>query len=396
MERFFESKELFWEIQITGKNMKKVLVYGLKNINGGLENYLLSMQKRVSDDLHFIYMFDEVECVHKEIVYTYNGELVNIPKRRPIKNYLSVLNNLLKEYRKEIDTLYVNVNGISSDIVVILLGVLNKYKVYVHCHHAMMEYIENPFYRRLHAAIEFTAINLLKVIKIKRMAVSDRAGEYLFRNKEYSIVCPGIETGKFLFDSNKRELNRKGMGLSQEDYVYGFIGRLEKIKNPEFLLEVFHEIYKQKKESRLVLFGDGTLRERLEEIVKGKKLDDKVIFAGNTNCIDEFYHILDYVIMPSISEGLSLVAIEAQASGIPVACSEGRFPKSIAVTPLVKYIPLEKGCSFWADACIGHGNHMKMKNRIEWNDSIKKSIFDLRNASGKLKDVLMENNNGEF
>lgn len=370
--------------------MKKVLVYGLKNMWGGLERYLLTMQEQLCSEISFSYLIEQCECIHEEKVNRLGGRLIALPPRHPLKEHVKQLSEVLKQRRKEIDTLYVNINSVTFDIIVVLMGLHYGYRVVVHSHNAGMEKIEHPLYRLLHKVLEFVALQILKVCKISRVAVSDRAARYLFCNKDYDVVVPAIDIKNFEFNPTTRDNVRARLGL-QDQYVYGFVGRLESVKNPEFLLQVFYEIiHKTKRDCCLMFVGDGSLRSKLEESARNLGMADRVIFTGDTKAPAEYYQAMDYMIMPSESEGLSMVAIEAQAAGLPVTCSDGRFPKTIALTPLVKFVPLEDGACVWAEGCMAHGKQFEEEDRRKWNAIIFDSHFETEKAAAVLKKTLLQ------
>ena len=87
-----------------------------------------------------------------------------------------------------------------------------------------------------------------------------------------------------------------------------------------FILEVFNEVYKHNKNSVLILVGTGTLFEQVKKRVHELKLDDVVIFAGNREDVENIYQAMDVFIFPSFYEGLGMVVVEAQVSGLPVSC----------------------------------------------------------------------------
>lgn len=369
--------------------MKKILVYGLKNMWGGLEKYLLTMHEQLQDDVEFVYLMEQCESIHEARIAQMGGKTIFIAPKHPLKAHVQQLRDTLKAQRSQIDTLYVNVNSVTFDIAVILMGLHYKYRVIVHSHNAGMEYISHPLYRALHKVLEFFSLGLIKMLKITRLAVSDRAANYLFPGSAYHTIVPGVNIREFAFDPAIRQEIRSRLGLDGNTYVYGFVGRLESVKNPAFLLDVFHIITKQQDNCRLLMVGGGSLRESLEQQALQLGLGDKVIFVGETKNPSVYYQAMDHLLLPSQSEGLSMVAIEAQAAGLPFTGSSGRFPKTIALTPLINFAPLEGGAPAWANACIAHSNRFTQEDRAQWNLPLQESIFETKKTAQRLLEILL-------
>ena len=95
------------------------------------------------------------------------------------------------------------------------------------------------------------------------------------------------------------------------------MGRFFPQKNQIFLLEIFEKVLKKCSSARLVLVGVGTLKNKIEQIIKEKNLQDKVLLLGLRSDIPELLQAFDCYVFPSLFEGLVISAIEAQASGLP-------------------------------------------------------------------------------
>lgn len=103
-----------------------------------------------------------------------------------------------------------------------------------------------------------------------------------------------------------------------------FVGRLVKVKNLNFLIEVFSNFVLLNKNAVLVLVGDGDKRSELIGLVERLNLKDNVVFAGRyeNEALYAWYNIADYFILPSTSETFGAVVNESLIAGVPVICSE--------------------------------------------------------------------------
>lgn len=115
--------------------------------------------------------------------------------------------------------------------------------------------------------------------------------------------------------------------ISDENYIFGSVGRLEPVKNQEYILLAFDRFLdkvKEKNKYRLVLVGDGSLRDRLEEIIEqSENLKDQVIFTGMLprRIVYALLHRFNAFIMASYYEGFCNALMEARITAVPTIVS---------------------------------------------------------------------------
>jgi len=186
-------------------------------------------------------------------------------------------------------------------------------------------------------------------------ACSQRAAEFMFparllQARGYTFIPNGIDTGRFRFDPAARDAARQELGLADQ-FVMGSVGRLCYQKNQAFLLDVMAEAIKLRPDCRLLLVGEGEDRPALEEKAKALGIADRVIFYGTTNQVERLFWAMDVLAFPSRFEGLPVVAVEAQAAGLPIVCSE-HITNQAFITPNVQQLPLSAGAAEWAAALL--------------------------------------------
>ncbi len=140
---------------------------------------------------------------------------------------------------------------------------------------------------------------------------------------KYQPTCPvsiqphGMELEMF---KNTTSIDRGTLGLTGEDVVLIYVGRLGPEKNLEFLLEAFSQVNQACGRARLLLVGDGPVKSSLEDWVAKHNLSEKVIFTGmipHTE-LPPYYAAADIFVTSSTSETFGLTVVEAMASGLPV------------------------------------------------------------------------------
>lgn len=180
----------------------------------------------------------------------------------------------------------------------------------------------------------------------KTLACSSAAAGFLFGRDADEIIKNGIETDKFAFSPESRGVLRDSLGIGDAPLI-GCVGRLSSEKNQAFLLRAFAVVLESKPNARLILIGDGPDGGALRDLSKGLGISDSVIFYGSSTDVPALMSAMDLFVFPSICEGLGIVAIEAQASGLPILCSSA-VPRDVAVTELAEFAELDLGAEHWA------------------------------------------------
>lgn len=184
-------------------------------------------------------------------------------------------------------------------------------------------------------------------------ACSADASKWLFNKKQNQaiILKNGININKFSYSKEKRESKRQELNILDNQFVVGHVGRFNHQKNHIFLIEIFAEIHKRNSEAILILVGDGILRNKLEEKVRGLGLKDQVKFIGVREDVDQILMSFDVLLFPSIHEGLPLTLVESQGSGLPCVISDCISDEIDMGAGLIQKIPLASSPQIWAD-CI--------------------------------------------
>lgn len=102
----------------------------------------------------------------------------------------------------------------------------------------------------------------------------------------------------------------------------GYVGRLEKVKGVNFLIDAFAALAEQHPHLQLQLVGDGSERAALAEQASKLGLRDKVHFLGIRSDMPTLYPTFDLFVLPSLWEGMPNVALEAMACGVPVIATD--------------------------------------------------------------------------
>ena len=222
----------------------------------------------------------------------------------------------------------------------------------------------------------------------------EESGEWLFgkKNRDRFIqMNNAIDAAKYRYDETIRQRKRLELGL-EDKLVIGHVGRFCPQKNHSFLIEVFREICKKRKDGALLLIGDGEERSKIEKKVSECGVADRVLFLGVRSDVAQLLQAMDVFLFPSLFEGLSVASIEAQAAGLPVLISE-RIPIECKKTDLVQVMDLEKNSrAEWAEKAI----QMSETERRDTFSEIKNCGFDIQSNAEQLQQFYLKAFQGEI
>ena len=124
-----------------------------------------------------------------------------------------------------------------------------------------------------------------------------------------------------------REDARIELGLHSDDFVFGTIGRLVRIKGHIHLLKAFHKVHNDNPNVKLLIIGEGKERALLEKYIDSHNLQQCVLLPGEIINANRFIKAFDVFVLPSLQEGFGMVLLEAMAGKIPsIASNVGGIP----------------------------------------------------------------------
>ena len=289
---------------------------------------------------------------------------------------------LLKE--RQYDVVHLNIfQGLS-----LYYGYLAKkagvQRIITHSHNSALRRSRT---RWLKLALHNMAKSLLAENATDYWACSRLAAEFMFPRdvvERYEFIPNGIDIEKFRFNDEVRKKVRKDLGIEGK-LVIGNVGRLCYQKNQENLLEVFAKLQSERPESVLLLVGEGEIKEELQQQVEKLGVADKVLFYGVTDKVEQLLWAMDIFVFPSRFEGLGIVAVEAQAAGLPVICSDG-VPNEAVVSDLVQKVDLRSGVDSWVESIL----HCQVGvDRLAVHEQVQKSGFAVADVADRIEKVYL-------
>lgn len=153
---------------------------------------------------------------------------------------------------------------------------------------------------------EDTKEALLKTNRIKR--------------RKLKVIYNGIDLSKFngaIKDNNIDGL-KKELGIEEDKFIIGNVGRIVKEKDQETLLKAFRKLRRKEFKGSLVIVGDGPLKEHLKKAAKEMGIEKDVKFLGFRSDINRLMRLFDVFVLSSFMEGVPLTILEAMGAGKPV------------------------------------------------------------------------------
>ena len=228
-----------------------------------------------------------------------------------------------------------------------------------HCHNSSCN----------HKILHFLLKAPLNRICTTKLACSDLAGKWLF-GKKFIVLNNAIDSNQFCYSLEKRLECRKRLGIHDEKVLLN-VGRLHEQKNQLFLISVMEKLVIIDNSYRLLIIGDGHLKERIEMKINSSNLKNNIKLIGKSSEVEKYYSCSDLFLFPSVYEGLGLVAIEAEASGLNVLASKN-VPKEINVTGNVHFLELD------IDVWVGKINSLFQNALRKREDVSKTAIFEIQ------------------
>ncbi|MGX8833546.1 glycosyltransferase [Amedibacillus sp. YH-ame6] len=352
---------------------------------GGMENYIMNLYRNIDRN---IIQFDFL--VHHTNIGFFEDEIKTLGGN---VFHMSVLDdkNILK-YKKNLKCFfeehkeYKIVHGHLSSLAYFYLGAAKKAEVpYRISHSHGAGFLKSP-----KGYVKYLLFRFAKVNANFRFACSTEAGNYLFKKEDFEFIPNAVDSKRFEFDLNKRIEMRSELNVSN-NFVIGHVGRFNLEKNHMFLLELLKKILNVLPNTKLLLLGEGELKNEIICRIHHLQLENYVILAGVHKDCENYYQAMDVFVLPSLFEGLPLTGIEAQYNGLTCLFSDA-ITKDTIISDLVSFLAISDSNR---DAWVTELVEIASNGMIRTNAVITTDDFDITIAAKKMSDryfKMLENN----
>lgn len=342
--------------------MKHILVYGMSDNPGGIETYLLGMSRRMKKyGLQFDFISDFPGLAYDSELRAEGASVYFIPaKGKKLLSHWKGFAKVLREH-PEYDTVYFNILDAGAAFSMLIPWLMRR-KIVVHSHNGstdkvMLHRVCRPF---------------LKIMADRRMACSELAADYMFgrqeNGKRKALVIPNaIDAARYDYNEAIRNEYRRKLEV-EDQFVVCHIGRISEQKNPYRLLDIFAALCRKEENAVLLYAGNGELREQVMDYAQKLPCADRIRFLGVRSDIAEILQASDVFLLPSLYEGLPIVAIEAQAAGLPLVLSTA-ISRETDITGNVRFLDLRRSDENWADELLRCRNWKRESCREKIGDA---------------------------
>lgn len=310
---------------------RKILIWGITPYIGGVESYLITILQHINKNKFDIDLLtkEDITGINKEKINGNYNKIYKIPsfKKHPLKT-IRFLKVISKD--NQYDVVHFNICVATTSVYALIIKLFSKNtKVFIHSHNGsdnkkVRHYLFRP---------------LLNRVADRKLSCSEVAANWMFGNSKEVIICNNfIDTDKFLFNEKYRNKLRTELNIENK-FVLGHVGRFSNQKNHKELVDIFNSVTQDNNDVILILIGTGELVDSIKEYVNKLNINNKVLFLGVKSNTNEYYQAMDLFILPSLFEGLPIVAIEAQTSGLKCLLAD-TIDSNSDISGNVKFLPL--------------------------------------------------------
>lgn len=342
-------------------------------IANGVMSVILNYFKAMPNDIKFdVCYFAEKKETRQADIEKLGGRVFKIPAPSPKSLLRRDMSRFFAQHKGEWQALHIHAPHFAVFIAPQAKAAGIK-KICCHCHSSVYSLNGNQ------ARNKILSLYSKYFIK-KRFACSEAAGEVWYGNKKFTVLKNAINCAEYAFSPEKRDEVRKKEKLT-DSFVVGHIGKTDvPQKNHPFLINVFSQVKKLKQNAVLLLIGAEKTKE-LDALCTELGVKDGVVFLGARTDVPFLLQACDVFLFPSISEGLPLSLIEAQAAGLPIVMSDS-ITDEVCVCEELKRLSLSESEEIWANEILNFKNSKRQNNY----EKMKSAGWDINACAEKLKE----------
>lgn len=368
------------------KQIRVLIIAGAMNV-GGIENQLMHLLRQ-ADKTKFQIDFTTTKAhpFYQDEIEALGGRCIHIPETegRRFLRYCRALYRVMKDGRYDVVHSHELFHSGMVMLTARLAGIKHRF---VHAHNWMEgddPKAKKSLYRRLYNHVMRWLIqrNATDFVACSTLAGKFLYGEKVTEQPNYHLVFNSVDTAKFI-----EQYDRIESGEFCDDGWINVIqvGRFTPVKNQLFTAEIAKELKNRGKKIRILCAGNigGEYDEQVKAKIKEYGLREQMLLLGVRKDVDVLMRRSSAFLLPSRYEGMPLVLIEAQASGLPCVTADTFSREADFGIGTVEWLNLEDGVTVWADAV----ERAVQKGRAEKADvvqAIEKGGFDSREFAKKI------------
>ncbi len=364
----------------------KILHFPIRNTNGGVTRSAMKFWKFID---HERFQFDFAACTKLDFEQDIIDQGCKV-------HYISCYAEQDREqFRREFqeilkdgyDVIHLNTNWWKSFEAELAAKEAGVKMILVHARNTFVDVYDDAQRTREVIVHEKCKEEFSEEMATHFLACSHMAADFLFGpripKEKIMILHNALDISRYTYDEQKREEVRRKLNISDK-YVIGNVGRMSYQKNHKFLVDCFYEVQKKDENALLLLLGDGYLEGDIRNQVMQYGIENKVIFAGAVDNVEDYLQAMDVFVFPTLFEGLPNALVEAQAAGLKCLCSD-QITKEVGITDHIRFLALDK--SQWIDAIL---NDRDGYSRKKVDEQIRNAGYDIRCEIKNLEEIYLD------
>ena len=374
------------------KKIKVLIIAGTMSV-GGIENQLMHLLRQADKEqfqidytttLEHPYYQDEIEAL--------GSKCIHIPptEGRKFFRYCKALYRVMRDGQYDVVHSHELFHSGMVLLTARLAGVKHRF---VHAHNWMegdSPKAKKSLVRRIYNAVMQRLIlwNATEFIACSTWAGKFLYGERVLRQANYHLVYNSVDTARFIDQYDVKETGE----FSDDGWINVFqIGRFTPVKNQLFSVEIAREFKRRGRKIRILAAGNdcGDYAKMVQGKIAEYGLENHMMLLGIRKDVDILMRKSSAFLLPSQYEGMPLVLIEAQASGLPCVVADTFSHEVDFGLWLIKWLSIEETAEKWVDAVEEAVTHERAKKE-DVVSAIEQHGFDSRVFAKKICDLYEE------
>lgn len=319
-----------------------------------VKNYILKLDRTKFEPILLCY--EITESPYMEILQNSGIQIINVCNKMPLygrtgfwaKGINKIMRYfLVKKYIRKLKPDIIHEHLLLNSYLKFAKPTKNT--VIFHTQHFQVDRWLKDYYGDVQAAKLLMKHYPMRVIALNE--TMKREVDTVFQIDNTIVLNNGIDMECFKCTREERTV-RQELGIPENAFVIGHVGRFSQVKNHVFLVDVFAEIVKKEPTAYLLMVGKGELLGDIEKKLSLLGLRERTKILSDRTDIPELMGAMDMFVFPSLSEGLGIVLVEAQILGLRCLVSDA-VPQEVKFSNLLWYCSLNEKPVKWAEKILG-------------------------------------------
>lgn len=365
--------------------MPRILIFGATPSQGGIETFIVNVSK-VTQGLAKIYLYNSSEnklAYQDKLEQKYGVHVFTVVSSLNLVGHFTRKFKYKKFFKQhQFDIVHINANS-PSNYDFAQEALKSGAKVIYHSHNDSSEsfVFKSNKLKLIQKLVRNYQRFRLNRLPIKKVAVSTNASKWMFSSKQKVRIIPnGVDFLKFKFSKIKREKTRKILNIGQNDTVLLTASRLTKQKNFTKALNIASLALKKGCIDHFVIIGDGDEMQSILQFINNLSLNirDKIHVMGAQDDMQSWYSLADFLLMPSLYEGLPYSILEAQSNGLECFVSTAIPSQAVISESLMHFHENSESDLEWVNDIEKYRNQRILNAETGYINAIQ-SIYSLNN-----------------